>query len=63
MNLIKPADKSKMTRTLLKCPALSHFEAYLRKRLGAENYGLPDNDLLELVLRDVGLAYIPKTTI
>ena len=63
MDLSEPADKGKMVRTLLKGQALSHFEHHLRKRLEAEDSELPDNDLLELVLRDVGLEYIPKTAI
>jgi hypothetical protein len=63
MDLTEPADKSKMVRTLLKGQALSHFEHHLRKRLEAEDADLPDNDLLELVLRDVGLEYIPKSAI
>jgi hypothetical protein len=63
MDLTEPADKSKMVRTLLKGQALSHFEHHLRKRLEAEDTDLPDNDLLELVLRDVGLEYIPKSVI
>ena len=52
-----------MVRTLLKGQALSHFEHHLRKRLEAEDAKLPDNDLLELVLIDVGLEYIPKAAI
>jgi hypothetical protein len=63
MDLSKPAEESKMVRTLLKGQALSHFEHHLRKRLEPEDSELPDNDLLELVLTDVGLEYIPKTAI
>jgi hypothetical protein len=63
MELSKPADKSKIVRTLLKGQALSHFEHHLRKRLEAEDSERPDNDLLELVLIDIGLEYIPKTAI
>ena len=63
MDLSESADKSKMVRTLLKGQALSHFEHHLRKRLEAEDSELPDNDLLELVLIDVGLEYIPKAAI
>jgi hypothetical protein len=55
MDLSEPVDKGKMVRTLLKGQALSHFEHHLRKRLEAEDLELPDNDFLELVLRDVGL--------
>jgi hypothetical protein len=32
-------------------------------RLDAENIKLPGNDLIELVLRDVGLEHIPKRAI
>jgi hypothetical protein len=63
MLIREPADKSKMLRTLLKGQALSYFEHHLRKRLDAEDSELPDNDLLELVSRDVGLEYIPKSAI
>jgi hypothetical protein len=48
-------------RTLLKGQALSYFEHHLRKRLDAEDSELPDSDLLELVIRDVGLEYIPRS--
>jgi hypothetical protein len=30
------------------------------RRLEAEDSDVPDNGLIELVLRDVGLEYIPK---
>ena len=63
MSIREPADKSKMVRTLLKGKALSYFEHHLKKRLEAEDSELPDNDLLELVMRDVGLEYIPKSAI
>ena len=55
MPLKEPAEKTKMFRTLLKGQALSYFEHHLRKRLGAEDSDIPDNDLLELVIRDIGL--------
>ena len=63
MPLKEPADKTKMFRTLLKGQALSYFEHHLRKRLDAEDAELPDNDLLELVIRDIGLEYIPRRAI
>jgi hypothetical protein len=47
----------------LKGQALSYFEHHLEKRLDAKDIDLPDNDLLELVMRDVGLEYIPKSAI
>jgi hypothetical protein len=52
-----------MFRTLLKGQALSYFDHHLRRRLGAEDSDVPDNELIELVLRDVGLEYIPKRAI
>jgi hypothetical protein len=52
-----------MFRTLLKGQALSYFEHHIRRRLEAEDSDVPDNELIELVLRDVGLEYIPKHTI
>jgi hypothetical protein len=63
MSISEPSDKSKMLRTLLKGQALSYFEHHLRKRLDAEDSEVPDNDLLELVMCDVGLEYIPKSAI
>jgi hypothetical protein len=33
------------------------------RRLEAEDSEVPDNELIELVLRDVGLEYIPKHAI
>jgi hypothetical protein len=60
----EPADKIRMFRTLLKGQALSYFEHHLmRRRLEAEDSEIPDNELIELVLRDVGLEYIPKRAI
>jgi hypothetical protein len=56
----EPADKTRMFRTLLKCQALSYFQHHLRKRLEAEDSEIPDNEFIELVLKDVGLDYIPK---
>ena len=35
----------------------------MRKRLDAEDAELPDNDLIELVIRDIGLEYIPRRAI
>jgi hypothetical protein len=57
------ADKTRIFRTLLKVQALSSFEYHLRKRLEAEDSEVPDNELIELVLRDAGLEYIPKRSI
>ena len=63
MPLKEPADKTKMFWTLLKGQALSYFEHHLKKRLDAEDAELPDNDLIELVIRDIGLEYIPRRAI
>jgi hypothetical protein len=59
----EPADKNRMFRTLLKGQALSYFEHHLMTRLDAEDSDVPDNELIELVLIDVGLEYIPKGAI
>jgi hypothetical protein len=59
----EPADKTRMFRTLLKGQALSYFEHHLMRRLEAEDSNIPDNELIETVLRDVGLEYIPKHAI
>jgi hypothetical protein len=63
MPMKEPADKTRMFRTLLKGQALSYFEHHLMRRLEAEDSDVPDNELIELVLRDVGLEYIPKHAI
>jgi hypothetical protein len=63
MPIKDPADKSRMFRTLLKGQALSYFKHHLMRRLEAEESDIPDNKLIELVLRDVGLEYIPKSAI
>jgi hypothetical protein len=63
MPIKKPSDKTRMFRTLLKGQALCYFEHHLMSRLEAEDLGIPDNELIELILRDVGLEYIPKRAI
>jgi hypothetical protein len=63
MPMKEPADKTRMFRTLLKGQALSYFEYHLMSRLEAEDSEVPDNELIELVLRDLGLEYIPKCAI
>jgi hypothetical protein len=63
MPMKEPADKTRMFRTLLKGQALSYFEHHLMRRLEAEDSEVPDNELIELVLRNVGLEYIPKRAI
>jgi hypothetical protein len=59
MPMNEPSDKTRMFRTLLKGQALSYFEYNLIRRLKAEDSDVPENELIELVYRDVGLEYIP----
>jgi hypothetical protein len=54
MPLNVPADKTRMFRTLLKGQDLSYFEHHLRRRVEAENSEFPDNEPIELALRDIG---------
>jgi hypothetical protein len=63
MPIKEPSDKTRMFLTLLKCQALSYFEHHLMRRLEAEDSDVPDKELIELVLRDIGLEYIPKRAI
>jgi hypothetical protein len=63
MALKEPADKTRMFWILLKGQALSYFEHHLMRRLEAEDSRVPDNKLIETVLRDVGLEYISKRAI
>jgi hypothetical protein len=63
MPMKEPAEKTRMFQTLLKCQALSYFEHHLMGRLEAEDSEVLVNELIELVLREVGLEYIPKRVI
>jgi hypothetical protein len=63
MPMKEPIDKNRMFRTLLKGQALSYFELHLMRKLESEDSEVPDDELIELVLRDVGLEYIPKRAI
>jgi hypothetical protein len=63
MPMKEPADMTRMFRTLLKGQGLSYFENHLMRRFEAEDSDVPDNELIELVLRDNGLEYIPKLAI
>jgi hypothetical protein len=63
MTIKKPADKIRMSQTLLKGKSLSYFEHHLMRRLEAEDPEIPDNEFIELVLRDASLEYIPKHAI
>jgi hypothetical protein len=55
MPMKEPVDKTKIFRSLLKRQALSNFEHHLRRSLEAEDLELPDNELIELVLKDLEL--------
>jgi hypothetical protein len=48
---------------LLKGQTLSYFEHHLRRRLETEDSEIPDNEIIELVIRDVSLEYILKHAI
>jgi hypothetical protein len=63
MPMKEPADKNRMYRTLLKGQALSYFDHHLKRRLEAKDSEVPDNELIELVLRDLGIKHIPKRAI
>jgi hypothetical protein len=63
MPMKEPADKTRIFRTLLKGHALLYFEHHPMSRLEAEDSDVPDNELIELVLTDVGLDYTPKSDI
>jgi hypothetical protein len=63
MPMKEPADKTRIFQTLLKGQALSYFEYHLMRRLETQDSDVPDNELIELVLRNVGLEYIPKRAI
>jgi hypothetical protein len=63
MLMKEASDETRMFRTLLKGQAFSFFEHHLMRRLEAEDSDVPDNGLIALVLRDVGLEYIPKRAI
>jgi hypothetical protein len=56
------ANKTRMFWTLLKGQALSYFEHHFMRMLEADDSEVLDNELIKIVLRDVGLEYIPKHT-
>jgi hypothetical protein len=60
MMAFREIERSK-PQILLKGQALSYFEHHLMRRLKAEDSDVPDNKLIELVHRDVGLECIPKS--
>jgi hypothetical protein len=45
---------------LFKVPELLFLEHHLRKRLDAGVAELPENDLLELEIKDIGLEYMSR---
>jgi hypothetical protein len=63
MPLKEPLDRTKMLRTMLKGRVLSLFEYHLSKRCGGEDIETKDQELLELVIRDLGLDYISRRAI
>jgi hypothetical protein len=63
MPLKEPSDKTRMFQTLLKVQALTNFERHLRRWVEAEDSEIPENELIELVLRDIGLQHIPNRAI
>jgi hypothetical protein len=65
MPLKEPADKTRIFQILLKGQGLSYFEHNLRRRLEAKYSELLDNELIELVLRElyIGLEYTHKHAI
>jgi hypothetical protein len=63
MPMKEPADKTRMFCNLLKGQDLSYFEHHPMRRLEVEDSDVPDNELIELVLRDVGLKYISMRAI
>jgi hypothetical protein len=46
MPMEEPVDKTRMSWTLLKGQALSHFEHHLMRRLEAKDSDVPDNELI-----------------
>jgi hypothetical protein len=58
MPMKEPADKTRMFHTLLKGQSLSYFEHHLMTRLETEDSDVPDNEIIELVLRDKGNKFL-----
>jgi hypothetical protein len=63
MPLKEPSDRTKMLRTMLKRRELSLFEYHHSKQCDGEDIEVSDHDLLELVIRDVGLDCISRRAI
>jgi hypothetical protein len=60
ITLKKYAEKIRIFQTLLKGQALSYFDHNLMRRSEAEDLDVPDNELIELVLRDIDYECIHK---
>jgi hypothetical protein len=63
MPMKEPVENTRLFRTLLKVQFLSYFEHQFMKRFEVEDSDVPDTEFIDLVLRDVGLEYIPKSAI
>jgi len=63
MPLKEVSERTKMLWTLLKGRALAQFDYHLSKQIRAEDIELPDHELLELVIKDLGLDYISRHAI
>jgi hypothetical protein len=65
MRLKKPTNMKRIFWTLLKGQVSSYFEHHLKRRLEADNSELPEDDLTELVIRElyIGVEHIHKCTI
>jgi hypothetical protein len=59
MPMNEPADKTRMFRPLLMGQVWSYCEHHLMRSSEVEDSDVPDNELIELVLRDIDLEYIP----
>jgi hypothetical protein len=60
MPLKESSDRTKMLCTMMKGRALSLFEYHHYKRCGGEDIETMDQELLELVISDLGLDYISR---
>jgi hypothetical protein len=63
MPLVEPSDQTKMHCTIMKGRALSLFAYHLSRQCGGEDDEVSDHEMLEIVIRDVGLEYISRRTI
>jgi hypothetical protein len=51
------AEMTRIFQTLLKVKVLFYFEHHLRRRFEAGDSELPDDDLIELVIRKVDIGF------